>query len=211
MQAFVLYDVVVGNIAVRIFAVKRARVKEILIGVPVALAIILAMMYPFWSIGPVYNNLSNYQTLDGAVYLKDTYPDDYAAVEWLNKNEKGQPVIVEANGDGYTEYERISSETGLPTIIGWFVHECYWRGDQAGPERDQRVSDVATVYESSDLAATCAVLQKYQVKYIIIGKLERAKFPKLNEPKILGLGTVVFDAPQTKIVQVNQGGGASNL
>jgi YYY domain-containing protein len=206
LQAFVLFDVVVGYIAIRIFFVKRSRVKEILIGIPVALAIILAMMYPFWSIGPAYNNLSNYQHLDGAVYLKDNYPDDYAAAQWLNEHQQGQAVIVEANGDSYSDYGRISSQTGLATIIGWFVHQWYWRGDQSGPERDQRVTDVATVYESPDLAATQAVLQKYKVKYIILGKLERAKFKQLNDQKILSLGTVVFDSKDTKIVQVSGAG-----
>ncbi|MCL6591606.1 MAG: hypothetical protein K6U80_16850 [Firmicutes bacterium] len=205
LQAFVLFDIVVGYIAIRIFAVKRTRLKEILIGIPVALGIMLAMMYVFWSIGPAYNNLSNYQHLDGGVYLKDTYPDDYAAAQWLNQHEKGQPVIVEANGDSYSEYGRFSSQTGLPAIIGWFVHEWYWRGEQSGAERNQRVEDVRTVYESPDPAATQAVLEKYKVKYIILGKLERAKFPQLNEQKILSLGKVVFDSKETKIIQVNGG------
>jgi len=57
----------------------------------------------------------------------------------------GQPVIVEAQGDSYTDYARISANTGLPTILGWTVHEWLWRGDYSVPAA--RIDDVRAIYE----------------------------------------------------------------
>lgn len=48
----------------------------------------------------------------------------YQAYIWLNKNVKGQPVVLEACGDSYQNYDnRVSAMTGLPTVLGWYVHE----------------------------------------------------------------------------------------
>lgn len=30
--------------------------------------------------------------------------------------------MLEANGDSYSDYERVSAMTGLPTVLGWYVH-----------------------------------------------------------------------------------------
>ncbi len=38
-------------------------------------------------------------------------------------------MVLEANGDSYTGFERVSASTGLPTILGWYVHEWLWRND----------------------------------------------------------------------------------
>lgn len=205
LQLFVLLAITVGYTAVRIFAIQRERKKQILWTVLVAIPIIMALMYPFWSFRQAYGNFTQYIGLDASAYLNDLYPDDYQAAQWLNANVKDQPVIVEAhgaNGQSYSQKGRFTSVTGLPTILGWYDHEWYWRGNQSGPERDERANDVITVYESTDPAATQAVLKKYQVRYIILGQLERESYKNLNEPKLLSLGKVVFDSPGTKIIQV---------
>jgi len=52
---------------------------------------------------------------------------------------------LEAQGDSYTDYERISAFTGLPTVAGWWVHQWLWRGsaDVVG----KRIPDIQTIYE----------------------------------------------------------------
>jgi YYY domain-containing protein len=200
LQAFVLFDIAAGYIAIRLFSIRRSKGRQYLLGAVVSLVIILAMFYPFWALGQP--TIANFKGLDGTTYLKSLYPDDYQVIQWLNNNVKDQPVTLEANGDSYTDYERISSNTGLPTIMGWPTHQWFWRGGKYASESDERTKDVATVYESADLAATQTVLQKYQVKYIILGKMERDKFPALNESKLLSLGSVVFESPGTKIIEV---------
>ena len=93
--------------------------------------------------------------------------------------------------------------TGLPTVQGWFVHEWLWRGN--AEMIAERVNEVATVYESDDLSATEAILAKYRIQYIVVGKLERDTFEDLREDKLVALGRKVFDMPDTKIIQLDPG------
>src|SRR5256884_1452744 len=66
-------------------------------------------------------------SLDGLNYLQTCkFPNcdydtsgDYAAIRWLNSHVSGDPVIVEAVGDDYTSYGRMSAFTGLPSPMGW--------------------------------------------------------------------------------------------
>src|SRR3989344_5022795 len=84
---------------------------------------ILIMVYPYFAINTFYGGLKAQSGLDGIKYLKNLYPSDYDAIAWINKNIKGQPVILEAQGDSYTDFARVSANTGLPTVLGWTVHE----------------------------------------------------------------------------------------
>jgi len=128
--------------------------------------------------------------LDGQVWLKDNNLEDNEIIDYLNKNEKGQPVILEAQGDSYTDYERISAFTGLPTVAGWWVHEWLWRGssDIVG----NRIPEVVSLYESKDIEETKMLINKYQIKYVVIARLERQKYPNLNEEKWDKIGRLIF-------------------
>ena len=225
LQSFIMFDVVMGYISVRIFAAKRSIIKKIILGVVVASLLCSAMFYAWYGLGQPYLGLvmqktnpvtgkaqfptikitSKYKNLDFNSDFKVSFPDDYKVIEWLKKNEAGnQPVVLEANGDSYSDYARISIHTGFPTILGWFVHEWYWRGDKNLVDtRDTRAADVSTIYTSADISGTKALLKKYNVKYIVIGKLERDKFTNINESKLLGLGTLVYQSGATKLILVN--------
>ncbi|MBU3978924.1 hypothetical protein KKE68_04465 [Patescibacteria group bacterium] len=133
-------------------------------------------------------------------YLKTLYPSDYEAILWLNANISGQPVILEAQGDSYTDYGRVSSNTGLPTVLGWTVHEWLWRGDYGVPA--PRITEVKDIYETKDLALTQKLLEKYKVKYVFIGALEYEKYPALDEQKFNKLGKLVFQKDRTKIYEL---------
>lgn len=161
----------------------------------------LVAIYPYFAIASYYGNLRNYQGLYGLNWLQMEYLDDYNAVVWLNRNVSGQPVIVEANGDSYTNYDRVSANTGLPTIVGWPVHEWLWRGsyDEAG----KRIPEVAAIYESEDLDQIKEILKKYKAEYIFLGSLEREKYKNLKEENLQLLGKVVFESGGTKIFKVN--------
>ena len=147
-------------------------------------------VYPFFSIPSYYGNLQKETDIDGVTWLTNTYPEDKEIIDYLNTNEKGQSTILEAQGDSYTDYERISAFTGLPTVAGWWVHEWLWRGssDIIG----KRIPEVVTLYESADLNATKDLINKYQVKYVIVSRLEREKYPNLIEDKFNKIGKLVF-------------------
>ena len=138
---------------------------------------------------------------DAALYLETYYPTDAGAVHWLNAHIDGQPVVLEAPGDSYSDYGRISVGTGLPTVLGWYVHEWLWRGSTA--PLDERLTDIETVYTSDDEAAVRAVIEKYGISYIYIGELEREKYGFVNDALLQSIGEVAYsDGETTYIMRV---------
>ena len=170
--------------------------------------ITLVMTYPFLAVNSYYG-LDQKDTkgqskkptgLDGTTYLKTLYPGDYEAINWLNKNIKGQPVILEAQSDSYTDFARVSSNTGLPTVLGWTVHEWLWRGTYDIPA--PRIAEIKTIYETPDPQTAKKLLNKYNVRLIFIGTLEYQKYPQLSEAKFQVLGRLLYQNQTTKIYQV---------
>ncbi len=161
-------------------------------------------IYPYFSIPSYYGSLNRKIQLDGQDWLKENNLEDNEIIDFLNKNEKDQPVILEAQGDSYTDYERISAFTGLPTVAGWWVHEWLWRGssDIVG----KRIPEVVTLYESKDIDITKSLINKYQIKYVIVSRLERQKYPNLNEQKWSKIGKLIFKSSDGfgALYQVNQ-------
>ncbi len=109
-------------------------------------------------------------TLSGINYIKNNYAGDYYAIKFINENIKGTPIILEAVGDAYTYFARISAYTGLPTVIGWPTHEWQWRNDSAIPFT--RKSEVEKAYNSNNISDLKEFLNKYKVEYIYIGQKE---------------------------------------
>jgi uncharacterized membrane protein len=161
-----------------------------LLSVVFIISLFFPSIYPYFSVPSYYGQLNRKTQLDGQVWLKTSFPEDNEIINFLNKNEKEQPVILEAQGDSYTDYERISAFTGLPTVAGWWVHEWLWRGssDIVG----KRIPEVVTLYESSDISMTRLLVDKYEIKYVIISRLERQKYPNLNEEKWSKIGRLIF-------------------
>lgn len=197
-QAFIMLSLAGGYIFTRIM---KGRLRFIFFPVSLVL-IMLVMIYPYLAIGSYYGDLKLYKGLNGMSYLKSLYPGDYEAISWLNAHVLGQPVILEAQGDSYTDYARISANTGLPTVLGWTVHEWLWRGDYAVPA--PRITEVKDLYETRDLVLAQKLLGKYKVKYIFIGTLEYQKYPALYEQKFSKLGKIVFQKDKTKIYVISK-------
>jgi YYY domain-containing protein len=113
-------------------------------------------------------------TLDGMAYLRFKAPDELAAYDWLNRNIQGIPVILEAQGDSYQDYSRVSMNTGLPTVLGWEYH-VYQRGHTRA-ETNKRKADIYTVYTSADKATVAEILQRYHVALVFVGAVERRTY-----------------------------------
>lgn len=149
---------------------------------------------------------SEYQGLDATAFLEEDFPEDAGAIRWLKENIEGSPVVLEANGDSYTDYERVSAMTGLPTILGWYVHEWLWRSDV--PDINAKSEDVKTIYTSTDTETVRALLEKYDVSYIFVGSMEREKYMDIQTDTLRSYGEVVYEdsAYGTFIVKVENEG-----
>jgi uncharacterized membrane protein len=86
-------------------------------------------------------------------------------------------MVEGAKGD-YDYPSRISSFTGVQTIIGWPGHEFMWRG--AGGNTSARIDDVREVYE--DPGEAPVILRQYHASYIYVGDTERELYSHMNLP-----------------------------
>jgi YYY domain-containing protein len=138
------------------------------------LLVVGGLTYPVMAISTVGDRA--HPTLDGAAWVAQSAPDEYAAIQWLNKNVAGSPVILEAPGQSYHPDEsRVATFTGLPTVLGWAGHEVQWRG--ADPQISQREQDINTIYTTLDSQQALSLLNKYDVTFVYVGPTEHALYP----------------------------------
>ncbi len=109
-------------------------------------------------------------TLAGLDFLRRSDPGEYDAIVWLN-SEAEPDRILEAVGDGYSNYGRISGATGRATVLGWEGHQRQWRGDDSAFAG--RSHDVETIYQGTDVTETRRLLEVYGVRWLIVGPRER--------------------------------------
>ncbi len=114
-------------------------------------------------------------TLDGTAYLQETNRSDYDAIKWINHFLSDDGVMVEAVGGSYSEYARISTHTGLATVLGWPGHELQWRGGY--DELGGRERAVDTLYSTKDWSVASDIMSRYAIKYVYVGGLERRDYP----------------------------------
>jgi YYY domain-containing protein len=137
-------------------------------------------------------------TLDGNEYLQREHPDEFAAIQWIRGHVTDLPVILEATGNPYSYYARFSSNTGLPTVLGWGNHEGLWRGHEQAV--GQRTQDVARMYNAASLDEITPLLDRYHVQYIAVGELERKDYQAAGLAKFAAL-KVAFARGGTTIYQ----------
>jgi YYY domain-containing protein len=169
------------------------------------------------------------RTLDGMAYMDGaTFTDgaeglppttmelrqDKLAVEWLRENVHGTPVVLEAVTPLYRWGSRVSVYTGLPTVIGWDWHQTQQRpGFQ--PLIDQRKLAVFQMLgEARSFESIRPLLDRYDVRYIYIGPLERAYYSeealaKFDEAVEGGQLDLVYDADGVRIYEYVPASGES--
>ena len=112
-------------------------------------------------------------TLDGLAFLRGENSGEYAAITWL-RDEAPRGRIVEAVGDDYSPFGRVSSSTGLPTLLGWKGHEHQWRGSTRAFRG--REGEVESIYRNEDADEVLRLLQENDIRYVYVGPRERATY-----------------------------------
>ncbi len=154
-------------------------------------------------------------TLDGMTFMQfalysdlDTtidFSQDYDAIRWMQDNVEGSPVIVEANQVEYHWATRYTVYTGLPGVVGWNWHQRQQRTTTPHDWVFGRVEDVNLFYDTTDLGFAQNFLEKYDVQYIVLGQLERAKYLAEGIEKFKAaegiLWTPVYHDQETTIYQ----------
>ena len=155
-------------------------------------------------------------TLDGTAYMEQAVHWereqpialrwDREAINWLQDNVIGSPVILEAHTEQYRWGGRMANYTGLPTVLGWPWHQIQQRGPY-GTEVHTRAADIEKIYMTDDLAEAKTLLDGYGVRYVVLGDLERTFYPgdglgKFDIMAQLGAATEVFDNGHTAIYRI---------
>ncbi len=192
-QAYIMFGMTMAYIIFRMLVISYRKFLKAAAGI--------ALVCLIWTFGYFGNSVdswfgevkdpSKYQGLNATAFLETDFLEDAAGIRWLKKNIKGSPVVLEANGDSYTQYERVSAMTGLPTVLGWYVHEWLWRNDVA--DLNTKSGDIELIYTSKDEKQVKELLEKYNISYIFTGACEREKYGEnLNNDLLSGLGETVF-------------------
>jgi uncharacterized membrane protein len=140
-----------------------------------AAAMVLSLFYP---VEAAVSRLRQHQgsvSLDLRTALARRNPGDATAIDWFQSHAPGGSVVLEATGDPYSDYARISSHTGIPTVLGWGNHEGLWRSND--PEVAQRAAAVKAFYTAPDPRTAQLMLQKYHVTHVVVGDLEHRLYP----------------------------------
>ncbi|MEX1308781.1 MAG: hypothetical protein AB1Z65_00005, partial [Candidatus Sulfomarinibacteraceae bacterium] len=112
--------------------------------------------------------------------------------------------IVEATGGAYTEYARISSASGVPSLLGWANHELVWRGHDVTPETERRRRLIDRVYGSATAEDVRAAVREAGVTHVVIGALEVRDFSPASLEAIRSAGDVVFDGEGAQVVSFDE-------
>ena len=178
---------------------RRPLIPRVLWACGLLLLIGASMIYPVAASWTKANRFAGKANLDGMAWLAGSA--DYQAIEWLNQHVVGQPTILEAARPygAYNEYGRISTATGLPTLVGWGYHEWQWRGNYDEPGRREPI--VKRIYQTTNPEEARQWLEVFDVRYVVVGDLERrtydlthqqvAKFRAFMEP-VLEVGNLLL-------------------
>jgi len=169
----------------------------ILVKIVLVAAVIMGLFYPFMSLPNKTGNFNpaNGWTLDGTSFLENRSPEEMEAIEWLRNAAPG--VVSEAvspTGGSYQwppGYARVSTLSGLPGVLGWTGHESQWRG--GAEEMGTRQPDLIQLFCSRNIDETMAIVEKYNIRYIFLGDLERATYKADGTTCPTGVVDIKFD------------------
>jgi YYY domain-containing protein len=187
-QAWQLWSLAAAFAVARLLRHLRG-IADVLFRAGLAILLFAALTYPLigeWTKTNGFHPPFGW-SLDDFARLQRENPDEAAAIEWLRSAPDG--VLAEAVGGSYTQYARFSTYSGLPTVLGWPGHESQWRGGYT--EQGSRQSDIELLYTTPDWETAYSILQKYNIRYVIVGGLERSTYP-LQETKFIRYLRPVF-------------------
>ncbi len=157
-----------------------------------------AALLGFFLAGMVYPIVGSYQrtnhymqrtnSLDGLNYLQSYDPGDYAAIN----------------------YGRISTFTGLPTLMGWAGHEYQWRVNWLNNAYNAadfygRGADINAIYTNTNPDTVLSLMSRYHARYLYVGSLEKTTYPQANLNRFSGFMQTVYSANGVTIYRVPSG------
>jgi len=208
MQAWLLLALTAGSALILLWTSQHKWTlrTQLFFQLPLILLISGALLFPLLGTMDKMKDRMNAQapkTLDGMRYMSSSsyydmgvempLEDDYHTIRWMQDNISGSPVIVEAQAYEYRWGNRYTIYTGLPGVVGWNYHQRQQRAILQNNAVQNRVDEVNKFYLTDDLVYVKEFLDRYQVSYIVVGRLEKAFYPGSGLAKFEKLAGVLWD------------------
>lgn len=149
-------------------------------------------------------------TLDGGRTVAGVSISDYQVLQcFMERVTDDDIVLVEAVGNSYDQQTagRTGAITGIPTVIGWQLHESQWRGTSYGATVGSRPFDIERLYTDLRFDVVEEILDRYSIDYIMYGRAERLKYGDVGEEKFMENLTVFCESDTqfgvSRIYEVN--------
>ena len=199
-QAWMLWSLAAAFAASRLLQSLRGAANAAF-RVALVLVVSTGLLYPVLGLITKTNNFNppyGFALDDFERVIRET-PEEAAAINFLRTAPDG--VVAEAIGDSYNyPFTRISTHTGLQTVLGWPGHEDQWRGSYI-PQGSRR-DDINRLYTTVRWEEALQIIEQYNIRYIFIGTLERTSMNVSEEKFIAHLkpifqqgGTVIYEVP----------------
>lgn len=202
-QGWVLYAVAAA-FAIYLVSQRLPGAGRLAFGLATAVSLLMTLVYPVKAIPDRASNFAGEPTLNGLAFFERLHPDYMEAIRWMQAQEPGAPVVLEAVRPSYDPQfagPYFSQHAGYPTVLGWPFHEVQWRG--TAEKLGSREQDVRTIYQSSNWNEVVELLKRYQVAYIVVGPVEQGTYGPGGLSKFrTRLGEPVFQQGQVAVYRV---------
>ena len=152
-------------------------------------------------------------TLEGGLSLATD--DDYNVLRCLQDLVGQQDVVVASGVYGPAERYalffdarglsagRVGALTGIPTVLGWGMHELSWRRVDMGV-LETRYEDTRTLYTTPNLTLARTIIDRYGIDYILYGDVEHHPdwYGTAGEQKFLESFPVVCASGTSRVYKV---------
>ena len=191
MQAWLLINLAAASgLAIVLRKQKRWQKRiQVLVQIPLIILLMSATLFPILATRDKATDRMSYvapHTLDGMEYMQSSFyyldgiqmdlSQDYRAIKWMQENVKGSPVILEGQTLEYSWGNRFTIYTGLPSVVGWNYHQRQQRALWANNAVWDRVNSVNEFYLTSDQGYVENYLVQHDIRYIVLGQLERIRY-----------------------------------
>ncbi len=161
------------------------------------LLVMAGLIYPIFAPYEKTGHFARQVGLDGSTWLRDggltggPMPEDFEAIQWLKAqlaaDRSFSGPILETSGPDWVDYSRVSTFSGLPTLMGWPGHENQWRGGKA--------------FARSDSFDCGQLLLKYNLRPALPGQ-EQGRSLQKDEPWCrVQLVDLLYNLPDPKLTE----------
>jgi len=141
---------------------------------------------------------------DAEALFRALFPGDAVAAACVAARARPGDVILEETGEAYSWSSRISTFSGVPTVLGWGNHEAGWRDDW-GPILE-RSAAIETIYRDPSGDRARSLMRNLGVRWVVVGERERQRYGREGPERFSRVGRKILDERGTVLYAVGDGG-----